>query len=226
MIGILLALQVNTWNDQKKSEAAELTYYCRILGDFKLDQQLIDERIQLADERITTSKELLRELDVGNQDKNYLLNKFLLAIRGEAYVPRNATYQDLISSGNLKLLQDIQIKDNLIQFYAEQENKQVQLKQNRDEAIKEIFEMLNDSPDFGGLQEYDYVKNQLEPEIFATLPNVDWTHDKSSVHYRKFQHVILFVVTMAEREKQHLRAIHELMEPSFNLLNEKCKAKS
>ncbi|WP_133556714.1 DUF6090 family protein [Algoriphagus boseongensis] len=223
MIGILLALQVNTWNDQKKSEAAELAYYCRILDDFKLDQQLIDERIQLANERIATSRELLQELDAGTQDKTNLLNKFLLAIRGEAYVPRNATYKDLISSGNLKLLQDIEIKNSLIQFYAEQENKQVQLKQNRDEVIQEIFKMLNDSPDFGGLQEYDYVQKQLGSELIATLPNVDWTKDKNNVHYRKFQQVILFNLTMAEREKQHLATIHQLMEAPFQLLSEKCK---
>lgn len=223
MIGILLALQVNTWNDQKKSEAAELVYYCRILDDFKLEQQLIVERISQAGDRISTGKELLLELDAGTHDKNYLMNKFLLAIRGEQYVPRIAAYMDLISSGNLKLLQDIQIKNSLIQFYAEQENKKVQLKQNRDEAIKEIFKLLNDSPDFGGSQEYDYVKDQLGPEIIATLPNVDWTKDKGSFNYRKFQNVILFVLTMAEREKQHLKAIQELMGPSFQLLKEKCE---
>ena len=72
----------------------------------------------------------LLDLDSVTKDKHYLINKFLLAIRSNVYIPRNMTFKDLISSGNLKLLNDITIKNSLIQYYSELENKQLQIKQN------------------------------------------------------------------------------------------------
>lgn len=221
VIGILIALSINNWNDQKKNTASEFLYYNRILEDFELDKKLIEQLAEKADERISVSKALLLDLDSGTKDKNYLLNKFLTAIRGDAYVPRNVTYKDLISSGNLKLLHDVSIKNSLIQYYSELENIQYQLEQNRGEKIKEIFELINSSIGFG-MQEFDYVNTLLGPEVMKILPHDDWVKDKNSESYKKFQLVMLFNIAMGDREKQHLSAINSLMETPYQLLLAKC----
>ena len=223
VIGILIALSINNWNDQKKNAASELIYYHRILEDFELDKQLISELLEKDNKRIDASKEILLDLDSGTKDKNYLLNKFLLAIRGDVFVPRNVTFKDLISSGNLKLLNDITMKNSLIQYYSELEDKQAQMKQNRDETTKKIFELVNTSIEFGGIQEFEYVNQLLGPKIIQTLPQVDWTKDKNSEYYKKFQMVLLFNLSMADREKQHLNTISNLMELPYNLLVKKCE---
>ena len=223
VIGILIALQINNWNDQKKNAASEQLYYCRILEDFELDNQLINELKDKANYRIDSSKKILLYLDSGKKDKHYLINQFILAARSEVYEPRNATFKDLISSGNLKLLNDIKIKNSLIQYYSELENKQFQLNQNRDEITKKVFELVNTSIEIGVIQEFDYVRQLLNPEIIQTLPDVDWTKDKNSEYYKKFQLILLFNIAMADREKQHLSAIDNLMEKSYQLLLKKCE---
>lgn len=225
VIGILIALSINQWNDQKKNSALELHYYNRILDDFELDKQLIAELMAKADTRIANSKKLLLDLDAGNRDKKYLLNSYLVTLRSDAYVPRNVTYKDLISSGNLKLLKDVIIKNSLIQYYSELENKQAQLKQNRDEIVKETFKLINSSIQFGGIQEFEYVNRLLEPEILQTFPQRDWTKDKNSEHYQNFQMMLLFNIAMSDREKQHLSAIRQLMEVPYQLLDAKRKTR-
>ncbi|MGM5471333.1 DUF6090 family protein [Flavobacteriaceae bacterium LMO-SS05] len=223
VVGILIALSINNWNDNKKNAASELNYYHRILDDFEMDKQLIAESLEKANKRITTSKELLLELDSGTKNKNFLLNKFLAAIRGDVFVVRNVTFKDLISSGNLKLLKDITIKNSLIQYYSELENRQAQMQQNRDENLKKIFELFNSSVEFGGMQELEYVNQILGPEILQTLKQVDWTMDKDSEYYKKFQLELLFNISMVDREKQHLIAIRNLMESPYALLVKKCR---
>jgi hypothetical protein len=220
VIGILIALQINNWNEQNKNTESELTYYSRILDDFNLDKKLIEELVEKANNRISISKEILLELDSGKEDKNSLLNKFLVALRSDAYVPRNVTFKDLISSGNLKLLNDVTIKNSLIQYYSELENRQSQLKQNRDEKIKESFELVNSSIEFG-LIEFEYMNKLLGAEIIGTLPKFDWTKDKNSEDYKNFQMMLIFNIAMADREKQHLSAINNLMESPYQLLLEK-----
>jgi len=225
VIGILIALQINDWTDQKKNAASELMYYCRILEDFELDKQLINELKDKANYRIDLSKKVLLDLDSGKKDKHDIINQFILATRSEAYQPRNVTFKDLISSGNLKLLDDINAKNSLIQYYSELENKQFQLKQNRDEIIKKVFELVNTSIEIGAIQEFDYVNKLLDPEIIRTLPKLDWTKDKNSEYYKKIQLTLLFNIAMADREKQHLSAINTLMESPYKLLEKKCENK-
>ena len=96
-----------------------------------------------------------------------IINQFILATRSEIYEPRNVAFKDLISSGNLKLINDITIKNSLIQYYSELENKQFQLKQNRDEITKKVFEFVNTSLEIGAIQEFDYVHQSLDPKILV-----------------------------------------------------------
>jgi len=222
VIGILIALSINNWNDGNKNAKIEQIYYCRILDDFELDKQLINELENKANARISLSKELLLELDSGTKDKNYLLNKFLQAVRSDAYAPRSIAFNDLVSSGNLKLLNDDVLKTSLVQYYSDLENKKSQLKQNRVEKVKKFFELTNSSINFGA-HEFDYVKEILGPEIIQTLPQMDWTKDKNSQYYQELQQNLVFNITMADREKQHLSSINKLMESSYKLLVEKCE---
>ncbi|MCH2490864.1 MAG: DUF6090 family protein [Flavobacteriales bacterium] len=223
VIGILIALSINEWNDKKKNTQSELIYYCRILEDIELDKQRIVELKNESDYRIDLSQKVLLELDGGTKDKNYIINQFILATRSEIYEPRNVTFKDLISSGNLKLLTDISIKNSLIQYYSELENKQSQLKQNRDEITKEVFELVNTSVEIGAIQEFEYVQQLLSPEVLQILSKEDWTKDKNSDFYKKLQQVLLFNIAMADRKKQHLTAINNLMETSYELLINKCE---
>ncbi len=226
VIGILIALQINNWNEEKKNSASERQYYCRILEDFELEKQLIAELNEKSNYRINTSKEILLDLDAGTKDKHYLINQFLLATRSEVYQPRNVTFRDLISSGNLKLINDINLKNSLIQYYGELENKQFQLKQNRDETTKTVFELVKSNIDIGAIQEFEYVHRLLGPEILQILPQNGWTKDKNSDYYKKFQLALLFNIAMADREKQHLTAITNLMEYPYKLLAIKCNNKN
>jgi hypothetical protein len=223
VIGILIALAINDWNDQNKNTKSELTYYCRILEDFELDKQRIVELKEESNYRIDRSKNILLELDSGTKDKNYIINQFILATRSEIYEPRNVTFKDLIASGNLKLLNDISVKNSLIQYYSELENKEFQLKQNRSEITKKVFDLVNTSFEIGAIQEFEYVRKLLDPEILQILPQDDWTKDKNNDYYKKLQQVLLFNIAMADRKKQLLSAINNLMETSYQLLVKKCK---
>ena len=86
--------------------------------------------------------------------------------------------------------------------------------------------ILLNNTQFSVIQEFDYVRQLLNPEIIQTLPDVDWTKDKNSEYYKKFQLILLFNIAMADREKQHLSAIDNLMEKSYQLLLKKCEKKA
>ena len=115
VIGILIALQINTWNENRKNKIAEADYYCRILDDFKSNEKLIDETSALINNKIKLTKELISDLSNTPNDRSAILNKYVVAVRQDVFVPSNIAFEDLTSSGQLKLLTDLKLKNRLLQ---------------------------------------------------------------------------------------------------------------
>ena len=223
IIGILIALGINSQNEQRKNNTSEAKYYCKLLADFEADKILREELNLKADERVKLSKELMLELASGEKDKSFLVNKFLKAYRADTYLPRNITYKDLVSSGNIKLLRDEGIRNSLIEFNSQLDDKLIILRENREELINEIFKLINTSIDFG-IYEFDYVNDLIGSEVIATLPKNDWHKDPTSGYYKNLQKVLIFNVAVADRQKQHFEIINNLMEKPYKQLSDKCKA--
>ena len=62
VIGILIALQINTWNQNKKDQKLEQQYYCRLLEDVEQDYLNYNNSIDLLNEKINTNNTLIQKL--------------------------------------------------------------------------------------------------------------------------------------------------------------------
>ena len=219
VIGILLALQINNWNETKKDLTLENAYYCRILEDFDLDRELIEKSIIDVDQKIDYSKQLIIDIHTSNKTKYTLLNDWLKSQRLEVYVPRKVAFEDITSSGNLKLLKNLELKNNLSQYYSNLENLLKQINQNRDELVKRSYPI--DATGFG-VQEFDYMQKSLGDEVIELLPKIDWIHDKNHDYFKKFEGDLVFTIAMYERHKQHLKRILQEMEKPYENLSLNC----
>jgi hypothetical protein len=222
VIGILIALSINNWNEDRKNKLAEAEYYCRILDDYEINKKLVNEAIESTTEKIKICKTLIADLNQIPNNKSDILNDFPNAIRQNVFVPSNITLEDLTSSGNLKLLTDIQLKNSVIEYNSSLKNTLDLLSENRNEINKRVinFEL---STEFG-IQEFDYLKKELGEEIIDLLPNTNWTNDVNNPIYIKFQDNLVFLVAMYIRQKQHLSKLKMEMEKPLSFLkNKKCK---
>ena len=221
VIGILIALQINNWNENRKNNIIEADYYCRILDDFKLNEKLIDENFELTTKRIKLTKELIKDLNNTPNDTGSILNKFVVALRHDVSIPSNITFDDLTSSGQLKLLTDIKLKNRLIQHSTFLNNTLNLLKENRNEVVKRYtdFELITEV----GYQEIDYMNQELDKEHIALLPKTNWTNDPTHPIFIKFQDNLVFILGMQIRQKQHFSNLkREIQEPIELLKEKKC----
>ena len=219
VIGILIALQINNWNQAQKDLKLENNYYCRILEDFELDRTLISNSILEVENKIVVSKQLIIDMHRSDKDKNTLLNEWLKSIRLEVYVPRKVAFQDLTTSGNLRLLNNLELKNSLSQYYSNLENLLKQINQNRDELVQRSYPV--DATGLG-VQEFEYVKNSIGKDVYDLLPKLDWIHDTNHEYFKKFQSDLVFNIAMYERHKQHLKRILREMETPYEKLKETC----
>jgi hypothetical protein len=222
VIGILIALSINNWNEDRKNRIAEADYYCRILEDLELNEKLIDETSELISSKIQLSKELIFDLNRFPNDKSVILNKFVVAIRQDVFVPSTIAFDDITSSGQLKLLADVNLKNRLIQHRTFLNNILNLLQENRNEIINRMsdFESMSEF----GYQEIDYLGRELDKEHLALLPKNNWTNDPDNPIFIKFQDNLIVYLALLIRQKQHLSNLKvEMQEPIELLKDIKCK---
>ena len=221
VIGILIALSVNTWNENRKNKVTEKDIYCKLLEDFNLDRQNIANLSEEADYKINVAKKLLLELPKKNKDKSYLIDNYIQALRTNAFTPSKVTISDITSSGKLNLITNNELKTSLLRYYAELDNLLFQLSLGRSKILDRAFDYENDI-DFG-FQFADYAKKVIGSEVMSTLPEDKWELNSKSKIYRQFQDDLVFFIVMSDREKQHFRKIMEEMQLTYNLLISLCK---
>lgn len=219
VIGILIALQINNWNELRKNRLTESTYYCRILEDLQINEKLTNEALIDITFKIEVCKNLIEELHTQPNDKHKIMNNFLGAIRQNVFVPSHIVFEDLTSSGNLKLLTDIQVKNSLIEYNSSLINTLNLLRENRDEIKKRVLSY--ESSTEVGIQEFDYLKNELGNTIVDFLPDRNWTNNANDKIFLKFQDNLVFLVAMYIRQRQHLSNLKNEMEEPYKLLKNK-----
>lgn len=223
VIGILIALSLNNWNDQRKNRLTEHEYYCKLLADLELDKSNIAKLYEESQHKVDVSRRLLLELAHTRMDKAYLMDNYIQALRTNVFVPSKAAITDILSTGKLNLLTNDSLKNEIIRYYAELDKYLYQLEINRSRGLERAFQY--DSDIEFGFQYADYAQKALGPEIMETLPVNDWQFDRDSEYFKQFRDDLVFFVVMSEREKQHFDGILKEMEPVYQKLVRECGKK-
>lgn len=119
VIGILIALSINSWNENRKEKELEQNYYCLLLDDIKQDKQQVETLKSLVKERINSSNKAISEIQKENADATEVGINLRLAIRmgKRTFQPNDASFQDIKSSGNLSIIKDKHILKQLNKYF-------------------------------------------------------------------------------------------------------------
>ncbi|MFC3879790.1 DUF6090 family protein [Algoriphagus namhaensis] len=114
-IGILIALQINTWNEQKKASESEQEILANLIGDFlyndsilinslEIKKEVLDKNFQILDYTGTKPKPATRE------EFDALLS-YIYTVK--PFKPRNGFLDEVLSSGRLGVIQDANLRNKL-----------------------------------------------------------------------------------------------------------------
>ena len=114
VIGILIALQINNWNEHRKTRATEIIFLKNIETDLKLNLVSLDAFVISRQEAIKSSKLVINYF---NNPNSINLNTFNLhSINVMVWFPfqqNDNTYQELVNSGQLSIISNKDIKDQM-----------------------------------------------------------------------------------------------------------------
>lgn len=220
IIGILIALEINNRNEDRKALITEAIYYCSIKEDLLLDKEKISRILEVLENRHEDTKSLIIDLHKKTETKFDLINRYFSVIRGEEYMSTNSTYNDITSSGKIAILKNAELKKQIIKYYTELENFTQVIDANNDVLVNKLYTYENLSA--VGLHQGFYRKHFGE-EVLNLLPNIAWHTDETSSIFRKFEEHLIIAIIIHSREKQILNQILDKINPLITALEKSCK---
>ena len=185
MIGILLALQVNNWNEERKNNSIRKSYLENLKVDLKKDLENLEElnTINTSDE--TEGFYLAEFLDNNLVEVDTL--RLTKSIFFCGHIPNftiiSATYNDLINSNNIYLFNDVVLKRLLDDYYIR--NNWTELFNNR--ILKTAwYDYRDEMSKFHSpllYQDYYALNNSIELN-YSWKYNVEWNKIKDNKYLK------------------------------------------
>jgi hypothetical protein len=212
VIGILIALQANNWNEKRKDKLKESTILKAINKDFTKNLELFEIAKNIHYTAKNSAEELLVLLDSLDypellKNSNIAIdfqNIYLRAMESHTFNPSNGIVNSLISSGNFQLIQNDTLKNLIISW-------------------NDVLEDYKEEE----LAATDFWKTQFEPFLIEqgsfSNPGMEkaFVTIKSPIHkslVARRIHYVGNIVESIEKEPigQYLREIVRLTSPSLN----------
>lgn len=114
VIGILIALQINNWNEYRKERLQEKQLLAQLRSEFESNLEQLDNKIRLRDTMIHASNRLLAFIDYPSIRTSDSVYSYI----GQTIL--NPTFDpivhDIISPGSIELIQNAELKQKLTRW--------------------------------------------------------------------------------------------------------------
>ena len=116
VIGILIALQINNWNEDRKDKRLEQNYLLKIHDEFKKNKEQFDRIISMHRQSYKSCDWII--VNYNKPDINIdTLRKHLLEFRySYTYNPSKSSIDAVINSGKLGVIRDNELSSKLIEW--------------------------------------------------------------------------------------------------------------
>lgn len=125
VVGVFLGIQVSNWNDARIDQGRAQSYLERIRIDLDMDVAAYSDRLEFWDQVSAYGALGLRYAETGNSAKHApwkLLLAYFQASQLAEFFTTDATYAELKSGGDLSLIKDLDLRNQLANYYTNADN--------------------------------------------------------------------------------------------------------
>jgi len=118
VIGILIALQINNWNENRKDTHKETKILRSLQSELKVDLQNIKAQLFYKEESISNFTNALDVLSNKKKSTKEELNKYLNTLLQVGGVDLNkTTFNNLQTTGEIRLIKNKSLADSIVGYY-------------------------------------------------------------------------------------------------------------
>jgi len=122
--GVLIALALNAWWQGRQDAASEANYLALVHRDLGQMAETLEELSELEDEHVQSGFEAYRNLSeptLSEETRSAVSESLVRLTRRRTSHVTAATYEDLLNTGNLRLIRNRDLRNRLVAFYEEAE---------------------------------------------------------------------------------------------------------
>jgi len=145
VIGILIALQINNWNQNRINAAKQQDYLLGLKNDLEKQITSFNYLADFADHIISTGESILIDFSrLGRLTKIDSLNKKLSYLMySDGYIEISTTFNELNSTGQLNLIKKSLLRTQIIKYYQNAKNYKESVDGNTENVIyTQIFPII------------------------------------------------------------------------------------
>ena len=227
VIGILIALQINNWNEERKSSIKESNYLGGLQNDLNEQINSIDKQLEFEQFYISTAQQIIEDFNkknAFNTDESFYAVISNLVSR-KTFIIQDATYTDLVSSGNIGLITDDRFRNEVIKYYQEleridkiiQSNNTFVIDGNFSTIVKKLgyYHYSSDTPLYLAYLENNpsfAEVNQFNRSLVSTSEKLLLIPDNQLALYNELKQRLLIAIA-------HSRLMHDLRSGAEMLIN-------
>ena len=222
VIGILIALSIDNWNEERKERKTELQYLKRLMIDLTNDTSYYAGRIAEAKFAIESLDKYIHETYETQESIEEVKQLFgLLYLNTDHLTTQNTTYQELVSGGKLSVFRNEQLKTSIVDYYRVNKELGTHIKEFN---LASTEYLLESSRVVRNLLKLTYVKSNIfnDPKMFLH-DEWEFINDPAS---EKFQAVESMAFVYLFRNQEHINYFYKLKSLSIELstkINEELK---
>ncbi|MFD2587537.1 DUF6090 family protein [Croceitalea marina] len=223
VIGILIALKIDGWNQDKKDRKLEQQYYCRLLEDVNQDLINYNDYVVLLNEKIDVNNTLIQRLQDDSMSLDSIAPLVLKSIKYSIRDTRATTdaFEDIKSSGNLNIIKDLSIKNQLAAYYKTLANTSAVIESNGNAITDKRFFESEDLISSGWIK-------LIEDFNAIDTTKVKYQSLKSEINFTKeirknMMNDAIFYLAVNSRSRQLLTRLKNEILSMIELLNSKCR---
>lgn len=118
VIGILIALSINNWNQNQKDRKLGDDYLLRITSELEMDKSILNQKITLADKLSSEYLDFIRKMYEAQKNKeDFIRLSSSTEWNVDELILIDIAYSEMVSTGKFDLIRNSSLKDEITKYY-------------------------------------------------------------------------------------------------------------
>lgn len=143
VVGILVALAIDGWMEDRREGRTERLYLERLVRDFDQDREVLEEFVAFEERQAADAVLAYRPLCGGTEvaDREAVVRALHHLTTRRTIRLARATYSDMLATGNLRLIRDAGLRDRIVKLYEANERWTTIIDRNNQVFVDQMYLM-------------------------------------------------------------------------------------